>query len=1568
MKATTHLKDAGIGPSKLLEKTLASLDEAILVVNPDTRAIVSCNRAAEDIFGYPREEIIGRNTEFLHVDRAHYEAFGKALFPALNATGVFHKEFMMRRRDGSLFPTDMTVTEIRDDEGARVGVVSAVRDITLRVAAEREASLQRDNFMRILNAVTDGIYIVNSAFDIEYVNPVIEREFGKADGRKCYAYFHNRKEQCPWCKNEKVFKGESVRWEWSSSKTGKTYDLLDTPIINPDGSMSKFEIFHDITERKLMENALRESEERYRSLFENSHAVLLVINPADGAIVDANPAAVAYYGWTREELQRKKIMDINTLTPDQVRAEMDMARVEKRNHFIFRHRRAHGEPHDVEVYSGPIRAHGKDLLYSIIFDITERKRAEDVIRLHSDILKNLSEGVFLIRASDGVIVFANERFSAMFGYDPGELAGKHVSALNAPTTKSPEDIAKEIVGELLRSGVWSGEVQNIRKDATTFWCHASVRTFEHPQFGQVWVSVHEDITARKQAEEALRQRTVELAERVKELNCLYGISKIIAEPGKSAYEILEESVHLIPPALFYPEISCARIVLDGSEFKTENFRETPWKLSSGIVISGEVVGRVDVCYLEGKSPFDEGPFTKEERSLVDYLSRKFAVMIERKRAQEALRQREELLRNYFDLGQVGMAITSIGQKWVRVNDRLCEILGYTKDELTSMTWTELTYPDDLEPDLAQFRRLLAGEIERYAMDKRFVHKNGNIVQTRLTVACQRKPDRSVEYVIASVEDITERKNAEEALRQSEADLQEAQRIAHVGSWRLISASNSVTWTEELYRMLGLDPSQPPPNYTEHMRLFTPESWERLSAALALTQEKGIPYKLELEMVRPGKNNGWMLAIGEPQRDASGAIIGLQGVAQDITERKLAEETLRLKTAELDIFFSTALDLLCIANTDGYFIRLNPEWEKTLGYTLKDLQGKRFLDFVHPDDLESTLKVISALSDQKDVLNFTNRYRHRDGTYRWIEWHSKPVGSLIYAAARDITERKKAEEQLRLASIYTRTLLETSLDPLVTISSGGKITDVNSAAENVTGLPRDRIIGTDFSSYFTEPEKADIVYRRVFEEGYVTDYPLAIRHSSGKITDVLYNASVYGNEQGEVAGVFAAARDITERKRAESELREKTALLENVINSSTDYIFVKDRNLRTILCNTVFARAQGKTPAELYGKTDIENGWDPDLVLGSPEKGIRGFQQDDLAALSGEIVRSSSDLGNVGGETRAFDSIKVPLHAADGEIIGLIGVSRDITERKQAEMALAQSELNYRTVADFTNDWETWRDPEGRFRYVSPSCERITGYPKERFISDPDFLPSIIHRQDVGAYNEHLATSHKLGNAGSRQGSEPERVMFRIARSDGAIRWIEHVCQRVFDQNGRWLGNRGSNRDITDLVSAREQAEAATKLKDKFVSLVAHDLRSPFTSMMGLLHLFTERKSLLANDDDKKIVDTVFKSGERMLGMIDQLLKISRLQTGQITPQPRFFNGHTSVAFTINAIGHNAAQKGIEIINDVPVDMRLYADTALFDEVLLNLMTNAIKFCSRGDKIAVFTPPGLKSAIAVRDTG
>jgi len=189
------------------------------------------------------------------------------------------------------------------------------------------------------------------------------------------------------------------------------------------------------------------------------------------------------------------------------------------------------------------------------------------------------------------------------------------------------------------------------------------------------------------------------------------------------------------------------------------------------------------------------------------------------------------------------------------------------------------------------------------------------------------------------------------------------------------------------------------------------------------------------------------------------------------------------------------------------------------------------------DYPLTMRHVSGRT--MDVLYNANLYRNELGEVQGV-----------FAAARDITDRKRMEEELRAASLYARSLIEASLDPLVTISPQGKITDVNRATELATGATRQQLIGSDFSSYFTDPQQADRGYRRVLADGLVRDYPLTIRHASGQTMDVLYNAAVYRNDAGELQGVFAAARDITEAKATERRQAVTNALLELFARKAT----------------------------------------------------------------------------------------------------------------------------------------------------------------------------------------------------------------------------------------------------------------------------------------------------------------------------------------------------------------------------------------------------------------------------------
>ena len=282
---------------------------------------------------------------------------------------------------------------------------------------------------------------------------------------------------------------------------------------------------------------------------------------------------------------------------------------------------------------------------------------------------------------------------------------------------------------------------------------------------------------------------------------------------------------------------------------------------------------------------------------------------------------------------------------------------------------------------------------------------------------------------------------------------------------------------------------------------------------------------------------------------NGQVIGAVAINTDISDQKRIQtalsaqaETLREQAALLELTH----DAILVFAMDGIVRFWNRGAEERYGWTREEAIGQRaqaFLQTQFPEPLEQIYATLLERNCWEGELVQTRR----DGTpvsvaCRWaLQRDAQGAPLAVLEINNDITDRKRAEEESRRASLYARSLIEASLDPLVTISPEGKITDVNEATERATGVSRQHLIGSDFSDYFTEPDKARAGYQQVLAQGLVRDYSLTIRHASEGTIDVLYNASVYRDETGDVQGVFAAARDVTERKRAEEEFAPGFAL-------------------------------------------------------------------------------------------------------------------------------------------------------------------------------------------------------------------------------------------------------------------------------------------------------------------------------------------------------------------------------------------------------------------------------------------
>ncbi len=359
--------------------------------------------------------------------------------------------------------------------------------------------------------------------------------------------------------NRRALAGEVVRGEIEFPVEGQqtsSYNII-APIRDGDQIQGILGINIDITERKLAEEALRESEQRYSSLFKNNHSVMLLIDPESGDIVDANPAACSFYGWSQEELTSKKITDINMLSNEQVFQEMKRAKSGQRQHFLFRHRLASDDVRDVEVFSGPIMLHGKPLLYSIIHDISERKRAEEALREEKEKYRILVEesplGVSIID-EEGHYKYINPKFVEIFGYGLEDIpTGREWFRKAYPNEKYRREAISSWIADLKTSKRGEARPREfvVRcKDDSEKVIYFRPATMAN---GNQFV-IYEDITDRNHSEEALRKSEAELLEKSHHLEEVNAALKVLLKQRDDDKVELEESLLTNVEALILPYV------------------------------------------------------------------------------------------------------------------------------------------------------------------------------------------------------------------------------------------------------------------------------------------------------------------------------------------------------------------------------------------------------------------------------------------------------------------------------------------------------------------------------------------------------------------------------------------------------------------------------------------------------------------------------------------------------------------------------------------------------------------------------------------------------------------------------------------------------------------------------------------------------------------------------------------------------------------------------------------------------------------------------------------------------
>lgn len=389
--------------------------------------------------------------------------------------------------------------------------------------------------------------------------------------------------------------------------------------------------------------------------------------------------------------------------------------------------------------------------------------------------------------------------------------------------------------------------------------------------------------------------------------------------------------------------------------------------------------------------------------------------------------------------------------------------------------------------------------------------------------------------------------------------------------------------------------------------------------------------------------------------------------------ELLKETEQLKkqleekqqSEEIENFFSCAIDLLCIANNDGYFERLNQEWHHVLGYTLEELEGKQFLDFVHPDDVAATLQVMSQLAGNAKVLNFTNRYRCKDGSYRWIEWRSYPFTNKIYAAARDITGRKQMEEELIREKTFIEAIFNSVPGMIYLYDMNGQMVRWNGKHETMTGYTSDEMSRMRLLDWFRDDAKSQKAVldglKTTMETGF-GEAEADLQRKDGTKIPMYFTASplkLFDKQYFTGLGI-----DITECKRVEEELKKNELLTRTAIENLPIIFYLIDNDGFFRLSIGAGLHSMGLQPNQVVGLSAFE------LYKGHPHI-IESVKK----ALSGEMVTFES---NVAG---AYHFNILNPYSFSNKKNGVVGVGWDITERKKIELeAIMAKEKPKKTTA------------------------------------------------------------------------------------------------------------------------------------------------------------------------------------------------------------------------------------------------------------------------------------------------
>ncbi len=1181
--------------------------------------------------------------------------------------------------------------------------------------------------------------------------------------------------------------GESTMEFTALRKDGSTFDVLISAqkVVDSQGVVTYEGTSIDVTELSQSREALRQSEANLQAIFNNSLQGFVLLDSERRVLAMNSVAAdlVAKHGKRPFQAGQHVEAWFPSVQWRGFAAAFDLAlQGESSSHQV--QNQAAGSQFWYEIHVSPVAtAEGKITGVSLsILDITGRKTAETALRESearlAGMIESAMDAIVSLDEAQRIVLF-NAAAQEMFGYTAEEAIGQPHDIL------LPERFRQGHRSHVLGFGdsgkpthaMGGGQraLSGLRANGEEFPVEVSISQVTVGD-KNLFTAIMRDITTRVQAEAALLASEERFQVAVKNSNFV---------PAQVDKELRYQWIY--NP---HSDFDMSQVIgkrddeLDGSESAKQLML-----LKQQVIQTGEMV-QAELTFARSNGwhtyEFTIEPLRGPRGEIVGATSAAFDVT-QRKLAETALQESEERLRLFIDHAPVALAMFDRGMGYLAASRRW--LTDYAIDNVTGRSHYDI-FPEIPDWWKAVHQRGMAGEVITADEDK-FVRQDGRIQWLRWEVRPWYTAENTVGGIVVFSEDITIRKDAEEAIKSLQAILSEAEAVANMGSWRWDLETQKVTWSDQMFVLFGVDPETFDGDVERMIRLrIHPDDLARVNQSNLSVLQQHQPIPLEYRIVLPDGDVRTVWAEGRLLRDEAGKPSALVGYVQDITERKRTEaaidelQELLAEAESVAKMGSFKWDMVTQKFTwsDGMFQVYRIEKSAFAGDIARVMKER-----LHPDDWEKAYEAAAKMFKQPRPTSLEYRLVLPDGTEPVVWQESRLIydengrPTAVIGYVQDITVRKAAEQALRASEEQYHTALENMLEGCQIISFDWRYLYLNASVVASTHRRKEEMLGRTMMEVFPGIDETEMfaVLRRCMAERTAELFENKFAYEDGSYA--WFNLSV----QPVPEGLFILSVDMTERKWAEEALRQSEARFSTAFQLSPAALSLTRQDGRLVDVNASYEQLSGYTRQELIGHDATEFG----IFTQAQRDNLRRRMMEE----GGRLHEAEIEVHNRSGELRhvlySVESIEI------GTEVLALTLAFDITDRKQLEMALKEMADNMATAQAITHSgsWELRVAPDGSIissHIWSDECYRIFGLePGFGPVSVDDFY-SMVHPDDVAAVRQVF----QEGIAERKETSWEYRVVW----PDGSIRTIfDQVKPMMDERTGQLIKVVGLVQDITE---------------------------------------------------------------------------------------------------------------------------------------------------------------------------